>query len=102
MGFSIFLAVFTFFTRSVKLFMPLSKALNQRLMRPLQLLSRKILGILASPTRDQDRRPHDAVRQNSVAEDLRFVLFARPALAFFLTLGIIANLLGSMLAEVGL
>lgn len=97
--FSIILLVFTFVTRTIKLFEPLSALASRLLTRPVSwLLQRSLLWL----SRSQIRGP-DLIRaagRSSLRQKLLFRLVTRPVLALLLTLRLQVDLFSSMLSEV--
>jgi hypothetical protein len=93
------LLVFTFVTRTVKLFEPLSALTNRFLTRPISRLFHHSLLALPLP-RGRVSNSARAACQPSVRQKMIFHLVARPALALLLVLRLQVDLFSSMLSDV--
>jgi hypothetical protein len=104
--FSIFLLVFTFVTRAVKLFDPLSALVSKYLRRPISRLLQRILLWLsrskAPGSEDTFLAPDTAraARPPSLKQKLFFRLVTCPVLALLLMLRLQVDLFSSMFSEV--
>ncbi|KAH6637168.1 hypothetical protein F5144DRAFT_208057 [Chaetomium tenue] len=96
--FSITLLIFTFVTRTIKLFNPLSALASRFLTRPVsRLLHRTLLWLSRSQRRDPDLS--QAAWPTLLRQKLLFRLVTRPVLALLLMLRLQVDLFSSMLSE---